>query len=224
MFSLDSRSVYHAKPLDDLPWLEHGFGTRISSGWPQTSEAASVRQVHSDVIVLAEHAGCLAEGDALIANRPGITLSIRTADCLPILMADRKNRAVAAVHAGWRGAALGIVPKTLQAMADRFCTRPEDLVVAIGPGIGACCFEVGPEVAVQFQPWFPERDDLSARTKVDLIETISRQLRRNNVTVGHIVTAQLCTVCDKNLFHSYRRDRDEVGRMTSAIRIRDVAR
>ena len=175
--------------------------------------------------MVAEHTGCLAEGDALITNRPGTTLSIRTADCLPILMADRKKRAVAAVHAGWRGATSGIVPKTVQAMADRFGTRPEDLVVAIGPGIGACCFEVGPEVAVQFQPWFPERDDLSDRTKVDLVETISRQLRRNNVTVGHIVTTHLCTADQSraDLFHSYRRDREQAGRMTSTIRIRAVA-
>jgi len=139
-------------------------------------------------------------------------------------MADPKNRAVAAVHAGWRGASLGIVSKTLQAMADRFGTRPEDLVVAIGPGIGACCFEVGPEVAVQFQPWFPERDDLSGRTKVDLVETIIRQLRRNNGTVGHLATANLCTVCDNSLFHSYRRDREHAGRMATTIRLRDVTR
>jgi len=222
LFSLDSRNVHRAKPLDDLPWLEHGFGTRISSGWPDTTDLASVRQIHSDIVVVAEHTGCSAEGDALITNRPGITLSIRTADCLPVLMADPSHRAIAAVHAGWRGAALGIVPKTVQAMIDRFGTRPEDLVVAIGPGIGACCFEVGPEVAVRFQQWFPERQDLSGRTKVDLVATISRQLRRNNVTVGHLATANLCTVCDAGLFHSYRRDREQSGRMTATIRIRDV--
>jgi YfiH family protein len=203
--------------------LEHGFGARISSGWPDTTNPASVRQIHSDIIVVAEHTGCLAEGDALITNRPGITLSIRTADCLPILMADPKNRAVAAVHAGWRGVTLGIVPKTVKAIADRFGTRPQDLVVAIGPGIGACCFEVGPEVAVQFQPWFPERDDLSNRTKVDLVETIIRQLGRNDVTLGQIGTADLCTLCHPDLFHSYRRDHEQAGRMTATIRIQDAA-
>jgi copper oxidase (laccase) domain-containing protein len=92
-------------------------------------------------------------------------------------------------------------------------------VVAIGPGIGACCFEVGPEVAVQFQQWFPERPDLASRTKVDLAETISRQLRRNGVTMGHPATTNLCTVCDTGLFHSYRRDREQAGRMTATIRI-----
>jgi len=223
VFSLDSRNVFHAKALDEQSWLEHGFGTRISSGWPDTTDLATVRQIHSDVVVVAEHYGCLAEGDALITNRPGITLSIRTADCLPVLMADRRTRAVAAVHAGWRGVSLGIVPKTVQAMTDRFGTRPEDLIVAIGPAIGGCCFEVGPEVAVQFQQWFPERNDLSSKTKLDLIETISRQLRRNNGTVGLFATANLCTVCDANLFQSYRRDRERAGRMITTIQIRDVS-
>jgi YfiH family protein len=223
LFSLDNRNVYRAKPLDDLSWLEHGFGTRTSSGWPDTTDLAGVRQIHSDIVVVAEHTGCLAEGDALITNHPGVTLSIRTADCLPVLMADPSHRAIAAIHAGWRGVVLGIVPKTVQAMSERFGTRPEDLVAAIGPGIGACCFEVGPEVAVQFQRWFPEREDLASRTKVDLVETISRQLRRNSVTVGHLATANLCTVCDAGLFHSYRRDREQAGRMTATIRIRNVA-
>jgi len=221
LFSLDHRNVYRAAPLADLPWLEHGFGTRTSSGWPDTTSLASLRQTHSDIVVFAERAGCLAEGDALITNRAGITLSIRTADCLPVLMADPSHRAIAAVHAGWRGVALGIVPKTVQAMTERFGTRPEDLVIAIGPGIGACCFEVGPEVAVQFQRWFPERRDLSGRTKVDLVETINRQLRRNDGAVGHLATANLCTVCDAALFHSYRRDREQAGRMTATIRIRE---
>lgn len=216
--------MYHAKPLDELSWLEHGFGTRTSSGWPNTTDLTTVRQIHSDVIVVAEHSGCLAEGDALITNHPGLTLSIRTADCLPVLMADRQNRAVAAVHAGWRGTALGIVPKTIQAMTGLFGTRPQDLVVAIGPGIGACCFEVGPEVATQFQQWFPERDDLTGRAKVDLIETITRQLRRNDVTMGQLASANLCTVCDAQLFHSYRRDREQAGRMITTIQIRKVDR
>ena len=211
MFSLDSHNVFRASELDELPWLEHGFGTRISSGWPDTTELAIVRQIHSDIVVFAEHTGCLAEGDALITDRPGITLSIRTADCLPILMGDRRNRAVAAVHAGWRGVSLEIVPKTVKAMADRFGTRLEDLVVAIGPGIGGCCFEVGPDVAVKF--------GLSGRAKVDLAETISRQLRRNDGTVGQIATANLCTMCGSELFHSYRRDREQAGRMVTTIRV-----
>jgi YfiH family protein len=217
LFRLDSGNVYRAQTLEELAWLDHGFGTRVTSGWPQHADLATVRQIHSNRVVIATGAGCLGEGDALICNQPGITLAVRTADCLPVLMADPQNRAVAAVHAGWRGVVAGIVPKTVMAMSENFGTRPEDLVIAIGPGIGPCCFEVGPEVAVQFQPFFPEREDLSGRTRVDLIETVLRQLRRNDGTLGQVATADLCSCCRAHLFHSYRRDRDAAGRMVTAI-------
>jgi hypothetical protein len=139
-------------------------------------------------------------------------------------MADTRNRAVAAVHAGWRGTILEIVPKTIQAMADRFGTRPADLVIAVGPGIGACCFEVGPEVAIQFAKLFPERTDLDQKTKMDLVETNLRLLGRNGGSVRQIATSGLCTFCRPDLFHSYRRDRDAAGRMVSTIRLRHGGR
>jgi YfiH family protein len=220
LFHLDSGNVYRAQVLEGIPWLEHGFGTRLSSHWPDTADLATVQQVHSDKVLIADQAGPLGEGDALIWNQPGITLSVRTADCLPILMADTRNRAIAAVHAGWRGTILEIVPKTILAMADRFGTNPDDLVIAIGPGIGACCFEVGPEVAIQFAKLFPERTDLDQKTTVDLAETNLRLLRRNGGSVRQIATSGLCTCCRPDLFHSYRRDREAAGRMVSTIRIR----
>jgi polyphenol oxidase len=220
LFRIDSGGVFRAQALEELPWLEHGFGTRSSSDWPCTTGLATLRQIHSDQVLLAERAGCIGEGDALISNQPGITLTIRTADCLPILIADPTHRAVAAVHAGWRGAVLGIAAKTATVMQERFGSRPEDLVVVVGPGIGGCCFEVGPEVAVQFAPFFPERQDLSGRTRIDLVETIRRQLRRNGVTWRQVATAELCSACRPDLFHSYRRDREAAGRMVTAIGIR----
>lgn len=180
----------------------------------------TAKQVHSDRVLVADRAGDLGEGDALISNRPGLTLAIRTADCLPILIADPTKHAIAAVHAGWRGAADNIAAKTVAALTERFGSRPEDLLVAIGPGIGVCCFEVGPEVAARFVPFFPERTDLDGKTRIDLAETIRRQLGRNGVTVGQIVTAALCTCCQPDTFHSYRRDRDAAGRMISSVRIR----
>jgi YfiH family protein len=221
LFRLDSGNVYRAQPLEDIPWLEHGFGTRLSADWPGESGLVTLKQIHSDHVILAEHSGCLGEGDALITNVPGLTLSIRTADCLPILIADQRNRAIAAVHAGWRGTVSQVVPKTVQLMSEKFGTRSADLVVAIGPGIGGCCFEVGPEVASQFGPFFPERDDLHQRAKIDLVETTLRQLGRNDGTLGRFATSGNCSVCGaEQLLHSYRRDRERAGRMIAAIRIR----
>ena len=172
---------------------------------------ATAKQIHSDRVLVVKSDGPQGEGDALISNQPGVGLAIRTADCLPILMADPRNRAVAAIHAGWRGVVSEIVSKTIHAMCHQFDSKPEDLVVAIGPGIGVCCFEVGPEVAVQFQ--------LSGRTKVDLIETTTRQLRRNGVSPGQISTSGRCTCCEPELFESFRRDRVAAGRMVSMIRL-----
>jgi YfiH family protein len=221
LFRLDSVNVYRASELEELPWLEHGFGTRLSPPeWPALAQLSTLRQIHSNQVLEADHAGCLGQGDALISNRPGVTLAVRTADCLPILLADPRNRAVAAVHAGWRGTVARIVPQTVQAMVERFGTRPDDLLVAIGPGIGPCCFEVGPDVATQFAPFFPERNDLGEFTRIDLAETNRRQLRRNDGTLGQVATADLCSFCRSDLFLSYRRDREKAGRMISVIGIR----
>jgi YfiH family protein len=206
--------------LENIPWLEHGFGTRLSSGWPDTARLATLGQVHSGAVLIADRAGRIGEGDALISNQPGIMLSVRTADCLPILIADTRNQAVAAVHAGWRGTILEIVPKTIQAMNEQFGTRLEDLVMAFGPGIGACCFEVGAEVASQFSSLFPEHADLGQKTTLNLVEANIRLLGRNGGSPRHIATSTFCSRCQPDLFHSYRRDGDKAGRMVSAIAIR----
>ena len=218
---LDPDNVLRSTALDELPWLEHGFGTRHSSGWPLPDGLTSVRQVHSNHVVVAGHqTGVLGEGDALISNRPSTLISIRTADCLPILIADMRNRAVAAVHAGWKGTVSGICVTTIQALQREYGSRAEDLRVAIGPGIGACCFEIGPEVAVQFKTLFPERDDLVKRTRVDLAEANLRQLLGEGVIESQVSVAGICTCCTTDLYHSYRRDRDSAGRMISGIGLR----
>lgn len=216
MFRLDKDHVFREEALDGLSFVEHGFGTRLSAGWPNTTSLATVKQIHSDRVVLVKSPGPQDQGDAMISNVPGIALAIRTADCLPILIADPRNRAVAAIHAGWRGVVSEIVPKTMQAMHLRFDSKPQDLVIAIGPGIGACCFEVGPEVAAQF--------NLSGRANVDLAETVCRQLGRNGVTAGQISAAALCSKCDPELFESYRRDREAAGRMVAVIRLAEDTR
>jgi len=209
LFRRDSDNIFRDESLDRLPWLKHGFGTRLSVGWPAGRELATAKQIHSDRVLLVQSPGLQGEGDALISNKPGIGLAIRTADCLPVLIADPRHRAVAAIHAGWRGVVSEIAPKTVQAMHAHFGSAPADLVVAIGPGIGKCCFEVGPEVSVQF--------GLSGRTKVDLTETMCRQLGRNGVRRGQMNASSRCTVCDPELFESFRRDREGAGRMVAMI-------
>ncbi len=219
MFRLDNGQVYRTDALD-LPWLEHGFGTRASSNWPGVQNLATLRQIHSNKVVVATRPGDLGEGDALISNVPGLTLAIRTADCLPVLIADPENRAVAAVHAGWRGTVQEIVLEAIRAMSAEYGSRRENLVIAVGPGIGGCCYEVGPEVAEQFSRFFPERQDLHGTTKIDLAESTIRQLRRNGGRAGQIDSSGLCTRCLADQFHSYRRDGQAAGRMVSALGIK----
>jgi YfiH family protein len=209
LFQRGSDEVLRAETLDRLPWLRHGFGTRLSPAWPSAGKLATAKQIHSDRVLVVESPGPQGEGDALVSNRPGIGLSIRTADCLPILIADPRNRAVAAIHAGWRGVVSQIASKTVHTMCLHFDSKPEDLVVAIGPGIGACCFEVGPEVAAQFQ--------LEGRIKIDLVETTCRELGRNGIAPGQISSSGLCSHCNPEILESYRRDREAAGRMITMI-------
>jgi len=199
--------VIYSSLLSDLAWIEHGFGTRDDA--PLQQNLASLKQIHSAVVWMAEQPGCVGEGDALVTAQPGVPVSIRTADCYPILLADERNRAVAAVHAGWRGTAAGIVGQTIQQMHARFGTEARDLRVAIGPGIGPCCYEVGVEVSRQF--------GLKEAGRIDLAEINHQQLVQMGVLETHIEVLGGCTKCEVQRFHSFRRDQERAGRMISFI-------
>jgi YfiH family protein len=147
-------------------------------------------------------------------------LAVKTADCLPILIADVKRRAVAAVHAGWRGTAGGVVSRTVETLRRRFACRPEDLLVAIGPGIGKCCYEVGPEVAQRFRSLLPELGEIEGGVWLDLAEANRRQLMTAGVRADRIWAARLCTCCLPEEFHSHRREPSGRARMWSVIGIR----
>ena len=125
--------------------------------------AVTLRQIHSDLIHRVDRAdesnskfSEAPKADALFTREPGVLLAVQTADCIPILLADPKQRAVAAIHSGWRGTLARIAAKTLGRMHMEFGTRPEDVIAALGPGIGRCCYEVGSDVAREFQSQFPE--------------------------------------------------------------------
>lgn len=215
MFYRDPQNVYRARPLERFPWLEHGFGTRHSVGqaFSLSTHLASLHQIHSNICVAARgRTGILGDGDALLENTPGRLVAVKTADCFPILLVDEKHQAVAAVHAGWRGTAQRIVTQAVTRMHDEFGTDPAQLHAAIGPGIGKCCYEVGPEVAAKFGETGP--------CHIDLQESNRRRLIEAGVPPPQIYAAGLCTMCGAADFHSYRRDRDQSGRMVSAIGVR----
>ncbi|HTP33944.1 MAG TPA: peptidoglycan editing factor PgeF [Candidatus Acidoferrales bacterium] len=210
MFYLDSENIYRVSELDAFSWLIHGFGTRQSDIRSRFAKLATVKQMHSAACVAAEgRSGVLGQADALLESAPGNVIAVKTADCIPILLADERLRAVAAVHAGWRGTAARIAQAAVDAMQQRFGARAADLHAAIGPGIGACCYEVGPEVMAQFGG--------QGRGHLDLEEENRRQLEESGVTPGRIYASHLCTMCRPDRFHSYRRDREAAGRLYSFI-------
>jgi len=210
VFYRDSQNVYRARPLEKFGWLEHGFGTRNAIQFPPNGNLATLKQIHSNMCVRAGgRTGVLGQGDALLENTPGQLVGVRTADCMPILLVDEENHAVAAVHAGWRGTVQHIAAEAVRQMAMAFGTRPEHLHAAIGPGIGKCCYEVGPEVSAQFGE--------TGVCHVDLVEANRRQLCEAGVPESQTYAANLCTMCGAEDFHSYRRDRERAGRLLSIV-------
>lgn len=198
--------LYVSNLLAGLPGIEHGFGTRNTPDWPG-SPSAMVKQIHSCDVLAVDAAGIAGEGDALVTRTPGLWVAVKSADCLPLLLVDIAQRQVAAIHAGWRGVAGGIIARTIE----RMNSQAQDLRVAIGPGIGVCCFEVGAEVA--------ERFGKNGRTCIDLTRECVAQLQAAGVEREAISIGSHCTRCNAADFHSFRRDKESAGRMYSAIRL-----
>jgi polyphenol oxidase len=210
-------------------------------------QVVALKQIHSDVICEFEKAptDSPCKGDASITNKSGLLLAVQTADCVPVLLVDPKRRAVAAVHAGWRGTLARIVEKTVGQLQMRFGSQPSDLFAAIGPSIGGCCYEVGTEVATKFTSQFSDAADYfdELRTgdepnplqwlnmmppghqpppknvRLDLRKANRAQLLSVGLPAETIFTSDLCTACRPDLFFSYRKQGPHSGRMLSAIGI-----
>ncbi len=191
--------------------LVHGFGLR-SSAYPEP--IVTTKQIHSAFV--QDAAGPLGDGDALLSDRDGVLVGVRTADCVPILLVDTETRTVAAIHAGWRGTAENIAAAAVRALTERWKARAENLRAAIGPSIGVCCYEVGPEVAQRFETP-ANRFDMadSSPVHLDLPAINEKQLRAAGV--ANIWKSGECTFCAPARFYSYRREREQAGRMTSFI-------
>lgn len=158
------------------------------------------------------------ETDALITNQPGVCIMVLTADCQSVLIYDAENHAAAAIHAGWRGTAGGIVRLTVEAMQREFGSVPNRLVAALGPCIGTCCFEVGEEVAAQFAQW-PDcvlRKAEWARPHVNLSEVNRQLLVSAGLPPENIESAQICTKCHNDEFFSFRHNQT-LGRIGTGV-------
>lgn len=183
-----------------------------------------LRQVHQDGILLLrgliENIPSSLEYDAVITDSPNVLVGILTADCLPVLIADRTKRVIAAVHAGRQGTALHIVKKVLRKMEETFDSSPGDLLIALGPSIGPCCYEIDDRV---FQPeWKPfSISKRGGKWWADLARITLSSLKREGITEDQISWIDLCTCCHSELFYSYRRD-GQTGRQFSFIGITQI--
>jgi polyphenol oxidase len=279
-------TVLQAEGFARLPWLIHGFSTRIggfsrlygghalnlgftkndarpavernraaflgqigATSGRKSAPLITLRQIHSDLI------HCISAvskeelvGDGLITQTPGILLAIQTADCLPVILVDAKQRAVGAFHAGWLGTVKRIVEKGVGEMRRWFGTMPGDIKAAIGPGVHGCCYEVGSEVREQFESQFayagslfrerqesdpvrekypllfltaraPGHGELPKKIFLDLVEANRRQLIDAGVSANHIRASTLCTACRPDLLFSYRAEKGVTGRMMAVAGI-----
>jgi YfiH family protein len=187
------------------------------------------QQVHGARVAIAgpRDAGRTLPGvDALLTNSPGVWLAVHTADCVALLIVDPERPAVAAVHAGWRGIASGVVPAALAGLAEAYDTVASRCLVALGPAIGPCCYEVGGLVAdaLAGASWWPIASEPAGRGKwyLDLHAAIRSQLIATGVDPGRIEMIPGCTRCQPDLYFSYRREH-ETGRMAACVGLRGRA-
>jgi len=187
--------------------------------------SAWVHQCHGRdaVIVDATTVDAHPQADALITSDPSVVLSIRTADCVPVLLATRDGRVVAAAHAGWRGLVAGVIPNTIRMLTASFGIDTNTLVAAVGPSVGVVAYEVSGEVARAFTDIGLHdvvRHDLGPKEHLDLPLAATLQLRAAGIPEDSIDVHGGCTFTDATHFFSHRRDRDRAGRMASVIRTR----
>lgn len=240
-------TLLHAPALDAIEGVSHAFSTRRAEhnnltlgptssdnpmipinrsrflaaagvpGWP----VLKLRQTHSSIVhdmTDTWSSNEPLEGDAAVTAVRGAVLSIQTADCVPILIADRNARVVAAIHAGWRGTAARIVQRTVELISEKYSVSPSELTAVIGPHNAVCCYEVGEDVveAIRDPRAFDRRPDW-AKPHFNQALANQRQLIEAGIPVSQLVTSTLCTQCRADLFFSYRREGKHAGRLLSII-------
>ena len=232
----------HTDGDDADAWAEVANAMDVPAGSLQR-----VRQVHgSDVLVRRpgdDRSAELPTADVIVSADPSIAIAIQTADCVPLLIADRRTGVVAAVHAGWRGLAAGVPLAAVRTLANQFGSRANDLIAAAGPSIRACCYEVGVDVRERFEQagwpeqlvkgWFFTGATPTARNPsmwglpqqprpdhwyFDAAVAARDQLESAGVPPGQIFLAELCTASHPGVFCSYRRDGRGAGRIAGTIR------
>jgi YfiH family protein len=187
--------------------------------WPVTTVEAE--QVHGGSVAVIERrdedAAIVPGCDALLTRVPGLALTIRSADCVPMFFADPIRNAIGLAHAGWRGLAASLPARVVSALRHAYHSHASELRVALGPAIRMCCYEVGEEFAAHFGPFVRDRD---GRRMCDLIGVARAQLLSCGIRLEHILDSERCTACETDQWFSLRREGSQTGRLTSLIVLR----
>jgi purine-nucleoside/S-methyl-5'-thioadenosine phosphorylase / adenosine deaminase len=221
----------HVFSTRDLP-LRSAVARQLP-GWDHLAEAVGVahgnvmrpKQVHGNAVTVITdlpadpHDVCSATADIMMTMNPAVAVAVQSADCVPILLADAQTGAVAAVHAGWRGTASSVAAAAVEAMRAHFGSKPRNMVAAIGPSIGPCCYVVGDELLAPFGPsgrrWFYRAE---GRLILNLWSANRDQLVEAGLEPDQVHIAGLCTAMHPELFDSFRRDGEGTGRLAAAIK------
>lgn len=229
--TVGSEPIIRAPLLDDEPWLAHGFGLKdiaiekyLKALLLRDAHIPQTHQTHgNDAHVLSKkNSREILEGDIFLSAEPGVVCWVRTADCLPILIADPKKKVVGAVHAGWRGTASKAVLAALDRLKKEWGSRPADLKVAFGPAIGGRCYRVGEDCVRIFEtaglypaPWFEVED--RRHWTLDIAYANLYLLERAGVSPPQIYFSLACTACDPEKFHSFRGENGKKGEQVGFI-------
>ncbi len=202
---------------DDLAAVEENHRRALGALEVEVGQTVSPHQVHGARVgvVGSAHRGTVQpETDALVTAEVGVPLLMRFGDCAPVLFFDPVRRAIGIAHAGWRGVAAGSVPATVEALAGRLGCERADLWAGVGPTIGPCCYEVGPEVVDAVRAACPDGAEVvrrvDGRVHLDLPAAVEAQL--DAAGVGRVENSHLCTACRRDEFFSHRAERGHTGR------------
>ncbi|UCB52683.1 MAG: peptidoglycan editing factor PgeF [Candidatus Zixiibacteriota bacterium] len=218
-------------PLDVFPFVLHGLMVKgrdsTADGGKKTpgkllktisrhdARPVSLSQMHRDecvTITSRDQVRRRYSGDAVLTNRADVLISVAVADCLPIFVVNSKRKVIGMIHAGWRGTLLGIARRTLEKAKDRFGCQPGDFTLLFGPCIQGCCYRVSDQVAILFDTQYVSRSP-DGTPRLDLVRANLKQFTGSGVKKSKIFVVGECTFCEKELFFSYRRDKENAGRM-----------
>jgi polyphenol oxidase len=212
---------------------------RVLQNWDRLATAFAipmeqflvVNQVHGDAIfVIKPHGSYFSSRDelnydAIVTTRANLAICIKTADCVPVSVVDKVKKVIAVVHAGWRGSALGISAKVIELMQNQYRSQPQDILVAIGPSIGRCCYEIDQATADAFRKQnnhelFLQQGKKKDKWMLDLVEANRRQMLEAGVPENNIEVSGFCTTCNQDMFFSHRGSGGITGRQINFMMIK----